>query len=83
MPKILWNYDNSMFGRVWQALPNHAGYYYNLRKRHEYKNKLCLNEKFGILYKYLQFNAYRIYEEVSVVDIINHIDSASEFSHAE
>lgn len=47
------------------------------------KTKLCLSEKFGILYKYLQFNAYCIYEEVSVVDIINHIDSASEFSHAE
>ena len=68
------------FGKLW---PNHAAYYYNLRKRHEYKTKLCLNKKFGILYKYLQFNAYWIYEEVPVVDIINHIDSAIEFSHAE
>ena len=47
------------------------------------KTKLCLKEKSGILYKYLQFTAYRIYEEVLVMDIINHIESASEFSHAE
>ena len=42
----------------------------------------CL-ERIGIIYRYLQFNAYRIYEEVLAVNSINHIESASEFSHAE
>lgn len=31
----------------------------------------------------LQFNDHRIREEVFAVDTINHIDLASEFSHAE
>lgn len=47
------------------------------------KTKLFFPANFDILYKYLLFNVYWIHEEVLVVDIIDYVYSAIEFSHAE